>query len=919
MKKINKTAVKNKINKVANLSIRSLIVLTFMATLFISIGVTSIIIFSSWTKSAQNMTRHLSATMMQGLYSKVDDELEVLSHISKANHKIVKNGILNIADEQAREKFFVGLLEEHSDRISCVAYATAQGDYYGACRGRKEQDNEVTVRLLRKDSATGGNLYSFSVGEDATATGFIEDFGAFNPIERLWYTTAIETAKTTTKDDLLTAYSPIYKNFALDSFSIAASCPVIDDDGTIMGVFVANMLVEDMQRYVAVAVEGRGGIGVMFEKDNKSMIANSLGLDNLSIDAEGEPIRNSLANIDTDLQKAYDNYLANSKKQFDFKYNNKKWNFVVKEYNYSGVSWVMMAALPSDLMTLSVYKIIYITLGIMAASIILAFAAFSLISSKLIQPLGKLAQTAESIAMGNFSKRAEVTVKNGEVASIAIMFNQMAENIEFLVNNLEETVHKRTEDLKSSEAQLRLLLDSAAEGIYGVDSDHKCTFCNASCVRMLGYTSSDELVGKNIHTQIHYKKIDGADYESCECVIEDAIQKGKKVHCSNEVFWRADGTPFFVEYHAYPQVIDGKIIGAVVTFTDITERKKREEEINYLSYHDVLTGLLNRRGYEKEVAKIDTEENLPISVFFADVNGLKMTNDIFGHAKGDELILKTAQTLSSFCNTNDIIARVGGDEFVIIMKNTDKAASDEVVSKVKAAFAKARVAAIKCSVSIGADTKTEADQSLEVTMLNAEKIMYQDKTLNRKTVNKDTINTIIDALHGKRSNEKRHSEQVEILCGRVGEALGMPKPEITRLKQAGYMHDIGKVVLEDNILGKAQLNDEEREKMRQHSIVGYRILNLFDETLDLADGVYSHHEHWDGSGYPKGLKGAAIPIISRIISITETYERIFEREKPKGIDIAKQFAINEIKKGAGTAFDPEIADIFIKVMSDKYI
>lgn len=126
---------------------------------------------------------------------------------------------------------------------------------------------------------------------------------------------------------------------------------------------------------------------------------------------------------------------------------------------------------------------------------------------------------------------------------------------------------------------MRLLLDSTAEGIYGIDTDGNCTFCNKSCLNILGYKHPDELIGKNMHWQIHYKHPDGTLFPLEDCQIFKAFIKGEGVHVVDEVLWRADGTCFPAEYYSYPQYRDGKIVGAVVTFTDITERKQAQDKL----------------------------------------------------------------------------------------------------------------------------------------------------------------------------------------------------------------------------------------------------------------------------------------------------------------------------------------------------
>lgn len=417
-----------------------------------------------------------------------------------------------------------------------------------------------------------------------------------------------------------------------------------------------------------------------------------------------------------------------------------------------------------------------------------------------------------------------------------------------------------------------------------------------------------------MHKKIHYSRADGSFFPVEECMIYKVMKQGKGCDVSEEVFWRSDGTSFDVEYHSYPQIIGGKVIGGVISFNDITDKKKKEDEIRFLSYHDILTGLYNRRYFEKLLKDIDINENLPLSVVFIDMNGLKMTNDIFGHNAGDNLIKKTTEILKKSCREKDIISRVGGDEFVILLPLTSANNAQMLIERIRAGFESARIEAIKCSVSLGCDTKTETNQSLEVIIANAENAMYKDKTVNRHKVNKDIINTIVDTLHSRKPDEKAHSVSTSEMCGKIGVALKLSEAEISKLKRAGYLHDIGKIIIDDSVLLKEPFVEQE-QNMRPHTVAGYRILNLFDDTLDLAEYVYSHHERWDGAGYPRGLKGEQIPYISRIISIAECYNRW--ANVGEGSNKEKRDVLEIIKTLGGTRFDPDIAAKFIDMMRNE--
>lgn len=296
-----------------------------------------------------------------------------------------------------------------------------------------------------------------------------------------------------------------------------------------------------------------------------------------------------------------------------------------------------------------------------------------------------------------------------------------------------------------------------------------------------------------------------------------------------------------------------------------------------------------------------------------------MTNDIFGHNAGDELIKKSSEILRKSCRQTDLIARVGGDEFIVLLPNTTEETTEQVVARIKSEFADTRVKAIKCSMSLGYDTKRIPEQSIDEIITNAENAMYKDKVSNRTSTNIDIINTISETLYSRSSVEKQHAINTSNLCADFGFILGLPEPEISKLKRAASLHDIGKIVLDNSVLlkdSKRTLTASQRVEMKQHPVVGYRLLSLFDETLDLAEYVYGHHERWDGSGYPRGLKGEQIPLLSRIISVVETYDHLLHNNELSLKD-RKMAAIDVIKNGAGTQFDPQIADSFVQMIKNR--
>jgi diguanylate cyclase (GGDEF)-like protein/PAS domain S-box-containing protein/putative nucleotidyltransferase with HDIG domain len=474
---------------------------------------------------------------------------------------------------------------------------------------------------------------------------------------------------------------------------------------------------------------------------------------------------------------------------------------------------------------------------------------------------------------------------------------------------------KLNKKIKENKDNLKLILNSTAEAIYGMDEEGNCTFCNASCLRMLGYNHYSELLGKKMHPHIHHSYKDGTPMPEEDCEIYRSLATGESTHSDEDVFWRADGTSFDVEYHSFPQIKNGKVIGSVVTFMDITERKKANEEIMYLSFHDALTGLYNRSFFNAELKRLDTERNLPISIILGDANGLKLTNDIFGHSSGDDLLIKIANAFKKVCREDDIIARIGGDEFVVLLPRTSNQDAEKIIKRINDEISNEKVMSIKASISLGCSTKTRPEQDIKSVMEDAENRMYEEKILTRKEYNSNQIKAIIESLYKKSPRAELHSKNVSRLSQEIGKAMNLTNEEIIRLKDIGLLHDIGKVALGETIINNIFSNEKDKNEHRQHSVIGFRILNSFDETLDLARFVLAHHEHWDGSGYPKGLKGNEIPLLSRIIAVAEAYDSM-TNELNKEV-LSKHEALQKIKELSGTKFDPNIVNTLINILENE--
>lgn len=855
----------------------------------------------------ESMARNIN----KNIYNQISAFVQVPEQINRTSHEITKNGLIDLSDETLRDKFFVSVLSSYDEKIYSFSYGTAEGEYYGA---RRNEDGKIEI--MKNNSSTGGNSWYYAVKDDLSVGELIYQAGKFDPRTRLWYKAAEAAGRPT--------MSPVYKHFVMDDLTISAAMPVYDEGGKLLGVMGTHMLLSGIGTYLEDVVKDYNGYAVIVEKSTGDLVANSMGADNFTLRPDGSLESANILHLqNADMKKAYEQYIAEQNPFFVYQGKQGELFVSTRDFHMNGVDWLVITAIPEGVLMTNVENNMQLTIRLVLLALIVSLIIYNIATGMLMRPINSLLQVAEALSSGDFSKRVKV-VRNDEIGNISSSLNKVADKMQYLINNLEANVKQRTEELhqvnmtlEENKDQLRLILDSAAEAIYGIDVNGNCTFCNLSCLKLLGYSNQEELLGKNMHSLLRHSRVDGTPVPEEECRIFRSIIEEKGITADDEVFCRADGTSFAVEYHFYPQIKNGEIIGAVITFMDITDRKQKAEEIQYLSCHDTLTGLNNRMCFEGNRDKIDILDNLPLSVIFADINGLKMTNDVFGHATGDQLIKKTAEIILQSCRYSDVVARVGGDEFIILLPQTDHADAEKILARIDLGFLDARVAAIKCSISLGLDTKTSQDQPLEEVMANAENAMYKDKIMNQKSVNKDILDTMVETLHTRSPQEKQHSLAVRELCGAVGTALQLSEPEINKLMRAGYLHDIGKIILNEDILAKdCTLTEEELEKMRQHSVVGYRILNLIDDTLDLAEYVYGHHERWDGTGYPRGLKGEQIPLISRIIAIAETYDRVLNRgDLP--LAERKKAAIAIVEKDAGMQFDPRIAELFVQMMDKK--
>lgn len=488
--------------------------------------------------------------------------------------------------------------------------------------------------------------------------------------------------------------------------------------------------------------------------------------------------------------------------------------------------------------------------------------------------------------------------------------------ITLLMNGVWASLERKKSQIALTEEKERLktTLLSVGDGVIATDQDGRVKMINEVAQTLTGW-SQEEAVGQPFDQVFNI--INEYTREPCEDPIKQVLASGNPIGLANHTVLlskRGDEKPI-ADSAAPIRGNGGEITGAILVFRDVSDERQRLEKIEYLSYHDQLTGLHNRRFFEDKLRDLDRAKNLPLSIIMADLNNLKLVNDTFGHAVGDRFLKRTAQVFKAVCRPHDIIARWGGDEFIILLPKTTSKEVALMASRIDRALQKEKIESLSISVALGWVTKNYANEDISVVFKSVENHMYRSKLFQNKEIQSETIQALMIALYEKNEREEQHSKRVSALCHYVGRELGLTNQEVKELEIVGLFHDIGKIAIEEYILNKTgALTEDEWKEIMRHPEVGYRLLGAVKDMTDIASYVLSHHERWDGLGYPKGTKAEDIPLQSRIVAVVDAYDAMVS-ERPYKKSLTKQQAMDELRKNAGTQFDPNIVDACIEAIS----
>lgn len=532
--------------------------------------------------------------------------------------------------------------------------------------------------------------------------------------------------------------------------------------------------------------------------------------------------------------------------------------------------------------------------------------------------------------------RAEegLQAKNQELLSTVLQLSRAKEELKKQYKELQNNEKL----IRGSEEKFRTLFNKANDCIFliklsGDGTPGPIIEANDIACRKLGY-SKDQFLSMttgDIMSEEYLDEVSG--------IWRQCMDQGRASFEIEQITRSGERIPMEINTHVF--TLNGEKVALSIA-RDITERKQAEktlqqsneeleatiEELNviqdelrqnyekfrYLSLHDSLTGLFNRTYFEEEVLRLERGRYNQVSVIVCDVDGLKFVNDSFGHDYGDALLIAAANTIKECFREGDVVARIGGDEFAILLPNTDYASAEVSTGRLKDLLERYNSvnAELPLSISVGFATN-DPGKGVGDIFKEADNNMYREKLHRVKSTRSAIVQALMKALEARDYITEGHADRLKWMVADLARIAGLTESSITDLRLLAQFHDIGKVGIPDRILFKSSsLTADEFSEMKRHCEIGHRIAQAAPDLSPIADWILKHHEWWNGGGYPLKLQGEDIPLECRIISIVDAYDAMTS-DRPYRKALTHDEALSELSRFAGIQFDPSLVEKFAQL------
>lgn len=510
------------------------------------------------------------------------------------------------------------------------------------------------------------------------------------------------------------------------------------------------------------------------------------------------------------------------------------------------------------------------------------------------------------------SHEFKLAAGNGSIRDVHIFRSPLAGTNRVAVSFVDITDLVNTADQVSSrEEKYRSLIESTDDSIFMTDRDGTFLFVNRQMLAQL-CVSEANIIGKR-YGDFH----DAQDTAEFAGYIEKVFETSMSHRYEHKSGKENDQRYMLSTLSPVVDGRTGRVKFVAVVSKEITDIKKTEEKLKYLSLHDPLTNLYNRAYFEEEMHRLDNNRFELVGLIMCDIDGLKLINDTLGHDKGDELLAVASRVIRKSFRESDVVARVGGDEFAILLPNSPKSKVEEICNRIRSSVIdyNRENPRLPLGISTGFAIRTGPGQSMAALYREADNSMYKEKLFGSRHARNVIVRNLLNTIETKGITTRRSVKRLRQLVTILGSAAGLSDKRLKDLTLLAQFHDIGNVSIHDRILlKKGNLNAEELLEMRKHCDIGHRIAQSAANLTHIADYILKHHEWWNGSGYPLGLAGEEIPLESRIMAIADAYESM-TGGRPHRKAVSREEALKELRKCAGTQFDPDLVEKFIEIVA----
>ncbi|MDE6319474.1 MAG: HD domain-containing protein, partial [Lachnospiraceae bacterium] len=340
---------------------------------------------------------------------------------------------------------------------------------------------------------------------------------------------------------------------------------------------------------------------------------------------------------------------------------------------------------------------------------------------------------------------------------------------------------------------------------------------------------------------------------------------------------------------------------------------------NMETERDMLTQLYSKNSFYPEMDKVLAKRVYPVTVVVCNTNGIGLVNDVYGWKKGNELLRQAADLLRENLPQTAILARLADGDMAAAFPEVEQEYAERLFENIKEQYRQANDTGISTDIEYGIAVIRDEAKSLDEALKEAGDSMSTKKLMNQSSQKSSLLDSLTQTLTESDYETEEHVERTREMAIRLGRAMRLSDGDLGKLALLAVLHDIGKIAIPHAILLKpGKLTAEEWEVMKTHTEKGYRIASASKELQPIGQYILHHHERWDGGGYPGGLAGEEIPLLSRIITIVDSHD-VMVHDRPYHKAMNEEDAEAELRRCAGTQFDPQLVEAFLEVLKEEQV